>query len=388
MDTGRYGLKACLWLLVGVMCSCRGELPFLRAEGELVDEAPGSARRIKGMYLLNEGNMGSNKCSIDFLDCAAGMYYRNIYAQQNPEVVKELGDVGNDIQIYDGKLFVVVNCSHFVEVMDARTARHLGTVNITNCRYIRFHAGKAYVSSYAGPVQIDPEARPGKIVEFDVNTLQIEREVVVGYQPEEMVITNGRLYVANSGGYRFPNYDRTVSVVDLESFEVVNVIDVAINLHRMELDNYGRIYVSSRGDYAGTGSDVFVIDSRTETVTGSLGVAASEMCISGDSIYMISTEWSNQTGSNTVSYTLYDVKQQKVVSHNFITDGTDREIRLPYGLAVNPENREFFVCDATNYVSPGYLYCFTHDGRNKWKVRTGDIPAHLVFTEETFDWNN
>lgn len=373
-------------LILLLMVSCRGELPLMRAEGELVDSNPGSSENIKGLYLLNEGNMGSNKCTIDFFDIESGSYFRNIYAQQNPEVVKELGDVGNDIQIYDGKLFAVVNCSHFVEVMDVRTARHIGKVDITNCRYIRFNGDKAYVSSYAGPVQIDPEARPGKIVEFDVNTLKIEREVVVGYQPEEMVITGGKLYVANSGGYRFPNYDRTVSVVDLETFKVINTIDVAINLHRMEIDRYGRIYVSSRGDYEGTGSDVFVIDSNTDRVIGSLGIAASEMCLSGDSIYMISTEWSKITGSNEITYTLYDVKQQKVVSNSFITDGTEDEIKLPYGVAVNPENGEFFVCDATNYVTPGYLYCFTPEGKKKWKVRTGDIPAHIVFTEENVEF--
>lgn len=374
--------RICLLCTLLLVVSCRGELPYLRAEGELVDPSPGSSRQIKGMYLLNEGNMGSNKCSIDFYDYTTGEYFRNIYAEQNPDIVKELGDVGNDIQIYDGKLFVVVNCSHFIEVMDVKTARHIGTVNITNCRYIRFNEGKAYVSSYAGPVQIDPNARPGKIVEFDVNTLQIEREVVVGYQPEEMVITDGKLYVANSGGYRFPDYDRTVSVVDLASFQVIHTIDVAINLHRMEIDRYGRIYVSSRGDYEGQGSDVFVIDTATEQVTGSLGVAASEMCMSGDSIYMISTEWSNITGSNEVSYTLYDVNRRQVVSRNFITDGTDKEIKLPYGIAVNPENKEFFVCDATNYVSPGYLYCFTPQGKKKWKVRTGDIPAHMAFSTD------
>lgn len=374
--------RICLLCTLLLVVSCRGELPYLRAEGELVDPSPGSSRQIKGMYLLNEGNMGSNKCSIDFYDYTTGEYFRNIYAEQNPDIVKELGDVGNDIQIYDGKLFVVVNCSHFIEVMDVKTARHIGTVNITNCRYIRFNEGKAYVSSYAGPVQIDPNARPGKIVEFDVNTLQIEREVVVGYQPEEMVITDGKLYVANSGGYRFPDYDRTVSVVDLASFQVIHTIDVAINLHRMEIDRYGRIYVSSRGDYEGQGSDVFVIDTTTEQVTGSLGVAASEMCMSGDSIYMISTEWSNITGSNEVSYTLYDVSRRQIVSRNFITDGTDKEIKLPYGIAVNPENKEFFVCDATNYVSPGYLYCFTPQGKKKWKVRTGDIPAHMAFSTD------
>lgn len=373
-------------LLIILLLSCRGEFPLIHSEGDIVDDNPEKLKYIKGLYLLNEGNMGSNKCSIDYYDYTSGEYHRNIYAEMNPDIVKELGDVGNDIQIYDGKLFVVVNCSHFVEVMDVCTARHIGKVDITNCRYIRFNGDKAYVSSYAGPVQIDPEARPGKIVEFDVNTLKIEREVVVGYQPEEMVITDGKLYVANSGGYRFPNYDRTVSVVDLETFKVINTIDVAINLHRMELDRYGHIYVSSRGDYEGTGSDVFVIDSKTDKVIGSLGIAASEMCLSGDSIFMISTEWSKITGTNEVTYTIYDTKQQKKVSDSFITDGTEDEIKLPYGIAINPENRDFFICDATNYVTPGYLYCFTPDGKKKWKVRTGDIPAHIVFTEENVEF--
>ena len=133
-------------------------------------------------------------------------------------------------------------------------------------------------------MQIDPNSRPGKVVEVDTASLQITREVVVGYQPEEMVVTDGKLYVANSGGYRYPNYDTTVSVIDLETFKVINTIDVAINLHRMAIDRYGRIYVSSRGDYYNVGADVYVIDSKKDKVLGNLGIAASEMCLSENSI--------------------------------------------------------------------------------------------------------
>lgn len=143
---------------------------------------------------------------------------------------------------------------------------------------------------------------------------------------------------------------------------MVNTIDVAINLHRMELDRYGRIYVSSRGDYYGTGSDIYVIDAASERVIGSLGIAASEMCIDDDRLYIISTEWSYTSQSNEVSYAVYDTAEQRIVSRNFITDGTDREIVLPYGVAVNPETKELYVCDATNYVTPGYLYCFSPEG--------------------------
>ncbi len=55
---------------------------------------------VLGMYVLNEGNMGSNKCTLDYLDLSGETihYLRNIYAERNPNEVKELGDVGNDIQ--------------------------------------------------------------------------------------------------------------------------------------------------------------------------------------------------------------------------------------------------------------------------------------------------
>lgn len=380
-------IKTIKLILIGSLLlslfSCREELPVLDSEKEAVT-TPASPKYIKGMYVLNEGNMGSNKCSIDFMDFRSGVYSRNIYPERNPEIVKELGDVGNDLQIYENRLYAVINCSHYVEVMDVRTARHIGSINVTNCRYITFNGDKGYISSYAGPVQIDPDARPGKIVEFDLNSLEITREVIVGYQPEEMVIKDGLLFVANSGGYRFPNYDRTISVVDLETFKVVNTIDVAINLHRMKLSPDGLIYVSSRGDYYGVGSDVYIVDPVKQEVVGNLGIAASQMCTDGNKLYMINVEWSYVSGSNEIGYTVYDMDKKEIISENFIKDGTEKEITLPYGIAINPETKEIFVADATNYVTPGYLYCFTSDGQFKWKVRTGDIPSNFAFTTQDF----
>ena len=46
---------------------------------------------------------------------------------------------------------------------------------------------------------------------------------------------------------------------------------------------------------------------------------------------------------------------------------------------MNPITKDIYVTDARNYVNPGYLYCFGSDGVQKWKVRTGDIPAHFIF---------
>lgn len=375
-------IRAALLTLIGTISlnSCRQEEKVIPSEG--IPVAPGKeSELLKGFFLLNEGNMGNNKATLDYFDFTTGVYTKNIYAERNPGVVKELGDVGNDIQIYGNKLYAVINCSNFVEVMNAKTAGHIATISIPNCRYITFKDGYAYVSSYAGPVQIDPNARLGYVAKIDTADFKIIATCLTGYQPEEMVFSGNKLYVANSGGYRVPNYDNTVSVIDIVSFKEVKKIEVAVNLHRMEIDRYGYIYVSSRGDYYDTPSEVFIIDTKTDEVTGRLNTPASDMCISGDSIYMYSTEWNHTTGENTIVYAIVNTKIQKVVSRNFITDGTESRIELPYGIAVNPVTKEILVTDAKDYVTPGTLYCFSPEGKKKWEVTTGDIPAHIVFTQ-------
>ncbi|MDE5796587.1 MAG: hypothetical protein K2H75_05715, partial [Muribaculaceae bacterium] len=87
---------------------------------------------ISGFYLLNEGNMGSNKATLDYYDYTTGDYVRNIYAEANPDVPMELGDVGNDLLIHGSRLYAVINCSNKVEVMEAASARRIGQVDIPN----------------------------------------------------------------------------------------------------------------------------------------------------------------------------------------------------------------------------------------------------------------
>ena len=369
-----------------LLWGCRGdEYELLWADEEQVAPGldPNELGSIKGFFLLNEANMGSNKSTLDYFDYETGNYYRNIYPTINPNIVHNLGDVGNDIQIYGDKLYAVINCSHLVEVMDVNTAKHYATINITNCRYIVFDKGYAYVSSYNGPVDINPDAPIGTVLKVDTVSMQVVDTCVVGYQPDEMVIHNNKLYVANSGGYRVPDYDTTVSVIDLTDFREIKKIDVAINLHRLELDNYGYLYVSSRGDYKKIGSKTSIIDTRTDEVVEDLPLLPnSNMALSGDSLYVYSVEWSHITQKNTVSYAIYDTKKRRIVTRNFIKDGTDKQIKIPYGIAINPETKEFFTTDAKDYVSPGTLYCFSRNGRKRWSVKTGDIPAHIVFTNK------
>ncbi len=372
-------------LCLTVLFACREIELVVPTEYELLPGVPiDPDARPAGMYLLNEANMGSNKSSIDYVDFRNAYYVRNIYAERNPEVVKELGDVGNDIQIYGNKLYAVINCSHKVEVMDVRTCKRIGQVDIPNCRYIRFAKGKAYVSAYVGPVAIDPNAQLGAVYEVDTASLAVTRKVTVGYQPDELEVLGEYLYVTNSGGYRAPDYDSTVSVVEIYGMKQIQKIPVGINLHRIRKDCYGKLWVTSRGDYNTIPSRLYVLDrkdknSKEMVVKDTLDIPCSEMYIQGDSLYFYSVEWNKQTERNTVTYGIIDVRTDQLVTDHFITDGTEQDIVIPYGICVHPTTGDVYVTDAKNYVSSGVLHCYDRHGKKKWSVRTGDIPAHMAF---------
>lgn len=368
-------------LLGAALCGCRKEETIVPPEyGPLGFQKDAEADPV-GMYVLNEGNMGSNKADIDFLDYREASYACGIYAQKNPTAVKGLGDTGNDIQVYDGRLFAVINGSHKVEVMDAYTAERITQIDIANCRYIAFKDNYAYVTAYVGSDAEFTADRKGSVFKVNLDTYKIEGETQVGYQPEEIAIVGGNAYVANSGGYRAPNYDSTVSVIDLSSMKEIYKIDVAINLCHIKADSNGNLWVSSNGNYVDVSSNLYRLESKDGkyAVAEAMNIPVSNMTISGDQLYAYSSEFSYETYSSTISYAVVNVADKNVVSRQLITDGTDSQIVAPYGIAVHPSNGDIYITDAKNYTSSGTLYCYSKSGVLKWSATTGDIPGHLAF---------
>ena len=371
-----------------MLSSCRNDVMVVPME-DINTGGKTVKSEIIGMYLLNEGNMGSNKSSLDYLDLsgkdATVHYLRNIYSERNPETVMMLGDVGNDIQIYGSRLWLVINCSNKVEVAQADDAVRIGKVDIPNCRYVTFKDRYAYVSSYVGSVYSGSNSPLGSVYKVDTLSLQKVDSCSVGYQPEEMAIIGKKLYVANSGGYQGmtgQGYESTVSVIDLDKMQETERITVAPNLHRIRKDKYDQLWVTSRGNYMDSESKIYWLNKGGDgkmQVIGHLDQPVSDLCIVGDSLFFYGSQWSEITMTNTVTYGIINVRTHQIVSTSLSDAPEINKIRMPYGIIVNPIHRDFYLMDAKNYVSSGELLHFLPDGTFDWKVKTGDIPAHAVF---------
>lgn len=380
--------KVVLAIALVAAAGCRKEdtLRFLPGENgepsdyEVVDAAVNASAKPSGIYLVNQGNQGSNKARLDFLNFHNGFYIRDVFTEYNPEVVKGLGDTGNDVQVYKGKVFVVVNGSHKVEIMDAYSMKRLAQVDVPNCRFIAFDGNCAYVTSYVAKDKETLKTQKGALYRIDLDTYKVTGQVTVGYQPEQLVIMDGKAYVANSGGY-VAGYDDTVSVVDLKSLKVEYDIKVAINLGLMLVDAEGTIWVSSQGNFSDVSSTLNYLVKKGDKyeLGGSVNVPVSSMALAGDKIYVIGSTYTPPAWALTTTYNIVNAKTRKLESGSFITDGTESDITTAFTVTVNPGNGDIYVTDAKDYVSSGTLHCYTGSGKHKWSVRTGDIPARIAF---------
>jgi hypothetical protein len=410
--------KATLLLLCGalVFCACHKdpvpEPPSKDAEltGEKVDVSV-FPQTIGKIFLLNEGGMGSNNASLDFLRISDGNYITGAFKKMNPGVGAGLGDVGNDIAIHGDEVWIIVNNSGIVEVISAKDETEIAAIAVPTPRNIAFDDRYAYVTSWAGAFAngiydengsytITDSSNPkGQVYRIDLNTKKVAGTVEVGYQPEGIAYYNGKLYVANSGGISSqlpPNYayDKTVSIIDADSFRVTRTVEVQVNLKNVYSDGKGFIYVTTLGNYWDVHSGLYVFsaaDPRAPYLVGSgedsilnpdyLHVSCS--CIQGDTVYCIGTpdefDW---TASHT--YNVWCVKQsedgpeQLTIGHYGMSlTGT------PYGMAAvgfaNSEFPSLLVGDAGDYFNPGTVSCYRIGNSNKlWTVTAGVCPGHFA----------
>ena len=317
-----------------------------------------------GLVILNEGGFNANNATLSYFDNDKEVLVADVFQSVNS---RGLGDVGNDLSIYGSKMYIVMNASGTLEVVNTKTAKSLKQVSFkdgnTNRqpRYIVFNGKKAFISSFDGTVAV-----------LDTASLAIEKYINVGRNPDQMAISNGKLYVANSGGLSFPNYDNSVSVIDLNTLEEIKKITVVMNPGKIAADKYGDVYVLSSGNYNDVSPALNIISSTTDEVASTINnFEGSSITISGDMAY-----FTTYTGVK-----VFDVRTETTVKEQFVSDGT--QISIPYGVTVNEAKSEVFITDAVDYAgSKGKIHCFNKAGNKKYSLTAGLFPGRIVFVNK------
>lgn len=337
----------------------------------------------KGIYVLNEGTMGSNNSSISYYDIDKKTVVADFYKQVNGS---NLGETANDLKIYGSKLYCVISgiqgeAKSFIDVMDAATAKTIKRISFNNGtegrlpKDITFYKNKAYVSSYDGTIsRIDTTS-----LNID-GELQLKNGAANAGGLEGAAIANGKLYVNNSVHPSYPtSLKDKVTVIDLATFTKTKDITVTLNPVRIAAAANGDLLVVSWGNFGDIAASLQKISSVTDAVTGTYTPNANAFAI-GQNVAYLSTGW----GTEVISFNV----GAGTAGSSFVKGPV--ALGSVNGITVNPLDQSVVVADAVSYGnSTSKTYVLDKDGNLKYSFDTGTTPKTAAFAYRTrFITNN
>ncbi|MDD5995710.1 MAG: hypothetical protein PUC42_02250 [Bacteroidales bacterium] len=342
-----------------------GVASFTACEDE-EDDLKKSSNKV--IYVLNEGSWNNNNASVSAIDPTDGSSYYYQFAAANG---RNLGDTGQDILRYGGKIYIAVSGSNTIEVVDGNSLTSIKTIKPEsgkpgNPRGLAASDGKIYVSLY-----------DGYVAKIDTTSLAFEDSIAVGPNPEEITIANGCLYVAISDGLNsgngYPN-GKYVSKIGLDSFKVASKINVLVNPTEITSDKAGNVFVISMGNYGDIPATVQKIDKNDSvTVVG----RATLMACYENTLYTVNAPW----GAPSIEFVSYNTATGVKESDAFITGSADQIPTNPHSISVNPKNGNILIgsyLTAADYLSNGYVYEYAN-GAFKARYNAGVGPRKFVY---------
>lgn len=158
---------------------------------------------LRGLYLLNEGVFGANNASLWHLSSDWETVTPNVYLAATGE---PLGDTGQSLLIAGQRLYIVVNGTSTLEIMDLSTGvlALVASVDLNGAspRDIAVLDGFGYIASWnlAG------------LLVLDLTSLMVTDTIPVGGWPEDVEVLAGKVYAAVPYGPGFSANDVVVEI--------------------------------------------------------------------------------------------------------------------------------------------------------------------------------
>ncbi len=202
---------------------------------------------------------------------------------------------------------------------------------------------------------------------YKVNTLTdaVEGSIEVGISPEALCTYGDKLYVTNTGGYQNNYANSSVSVIDLNAFEVITTIPVSANPQYI-VEKNGLLHVSCTGNWFDVLGKVAVINPATDELVQTLDIGGS---LGG--LWVKNTEQAFTADGNGLNLYQYNPESFAVIN--------DASSPITPGGSVVWGNNELIALLSPNWGNNGKIRIL-HSDLSFWKeYNVGMAPTDMKF---------
>ena len=306
-----------------------------------------------GFFIVNEGNFTWGNGSLDYFSYDSLYVYQGVF---NKIAQKVLGDVAMRLTRHENLLYIVVNNSGKIEVLDLEKKEHHATINgLVSPRDIKIIShNRAIVSSlYSDSLAL-----------VDLDASLVREYINIGKSSECILLNDENIFVSNW------SEENTVTVLSRSDLTLVKSIETAPEPSEMISDNNGRIWVICSGGYLNqyypelVAIDPVTLEISKRLTFGKKEDSPSELVINsaGDTLYYL----------NGGIFRMSCNADELPADPWQLADG-----RTFYRLGFEAQMNAIIATDALDYVQKGYFYIYTRDGREQGKYRAGIIPGKI-----------
>ena len=326
------------------------------------DDQDGLRTYKNGVIVINEGNFTEGDASISYINTDNGRSSYGLFSAANGRA--PLGDVANSAYIHDGSLYVVVNNSNRLEVMNSRDFSSNYTVDLAQPRQFTVNEGIGYVTEWG----VFPD--PSQISVLNLETGSVMGTLPTGSGAEDMVFYNDELFVSNL-------FESTVSVIDLSTERISSTISTGSSPAEMITDANGKIWLICGGGFDfDTGAplnngQLLRIDPANKWVEATIElntnvIAKLALDRDGQSFYFL----------NGLSVYKVSVTASSLPDAPFIE--IDEAVSL-YGIGVDPDNADVYITDSNGFQADGLVYRYSTGGALIGVYDAGRGPNGVLF---------